>query len=54
MPLYPFPAVLSLVLNITLLLLFLTSDWKTGIWSALLLACAVPLYWLGKARWRSA
>jgi APA family basic amino acid/polyamine antiporter len=54
MPLYPFPAVLSLVLNIALLLLFLTSDWKTGIWSALLLACAVPLYWLGKARWQTA
>ncbi len=54
MPLYPFPAVLSLVLNIALLLLFLTSDWKTGIWSALLLACAVPLYWLGKVRWHTA
>ena len=52
MPLYPWPAVLSVALNVILLALFLVSDWKTGIWSAALLACAVPLYWLGKRRWR--
>ena len=33
-----------------LLALFLVSDWKTGIWSAALLACAVPLYgWARRA-----
>lgn len=52
MPLYPLPAIVSLVLNAGLLVVFLASDWKTGIWSALLLACAVPLYWLGNAYWK--
>lgn len=52
MPLYPFPAILSLLLNIALLTAFLVSDWKTGLCSALLLAAAWPLYLLGKARWR--
>jgi APA family basic amino acid/polyamine antiporter len=52
MPLFPLPALLSMALNAALLLLFLVSDWKTGIWSAMLLACAVPLYWLGKSRWK--
>ena len=51
MPLYPFPAILSLVLNVALLVVFLVSDWKTGIWSAALLAVAWPLYLVGKARW---
>jgi APA family basic amino acid/polyamine antiporter len=52
MPLYPFPAILSLVLNIALLAVFLVSDWKTGIWSAVLLAVAWPLYLLGNQRWQ--
>jgi APA family basic amino acid/polyamine antiporter len=52
MPLYPLPAILSLVLNAGLLALFLIGDWKTGLWSALLLACAVPLYWLGRRYWQ--
>ena len=52
MPLFPLPALLSMALNVALLLLFLVSDWKTGIWSALLLAMAVPLYILGKSRWQ--
>jgi APA family basic amino acid/polyamine antiporter len=52
MPLFPLPALLSMALNAALLLLFLVSDWKTGIWSAVLLACAVPLYWLGRKRWQ--
>lgn len=52
MPLYPLPAIVSLVLNLALLAVFLVSDWKTGIWSALLLACAVPLYWLGNRYWK--
>ena len=41
------------IVVMVLLLLFLVSDWKTGIWSAALLACAVPLYWLGKTRWQN-
>lgn len=53
MPLYPLPALLSMAINLTLLSLFLVSDWKTGIWSALLLACAMPLYRLGRARWQA-
>ena len=52
MPLFPLPALVSVALNAILLALFLVSDWKTGIWSAALLACAIPLYALGKARWQ--
>jgi APA family basic amino acid/polyamine antiporter len=52
MPLFPLPALLSVALNVILLALFLVSDWKTGIWSALLLAVAIPLYWLGKTYWK--
>ena len=52
MPLYPLPAIVSLVLNLGLLSAFLIGDWKTGLWSALLLACAVPLYRLGRTRWQ--
>lgn len=52
MPLYPLPALLSVALNAILLAVFLVSDWKTGIWSGLLLACAAPLYLIGKARWQ--
>jgi len=52
MPLFPLPALLSMTINAALLVLFLVSDWKTGIWSAVLLACAVPLYWLGKLYWQ--
>jgi APA family basic amino acid/polyamine antiporter len=54
MPLFPFPAVLSAFLNLLLLVFFLISDWKTGIFSALLLAAAVPIYLFGKGRWREA
>jgi len=52
MPLFPLPALLSMAINAALIGLFLVSDWKTGVWSAALLACAVPLYWLGKTRWQ--
>jgi len=52
MPLFPLPALLSIAINVTLIGLFLVSDWKTGVWSAVLLACAVPLYWLGRTRWQ--
>jgi APA family basic amino acid/polyamine antiporter len=52
MPLYPWPALLSVALNAILLALFLVSAWKTGLCSALLLAMAWPLYRLGQARWK--
>lgn len=51
MPLFPLPALLSIAINATLLVLFLVTDWKTGIWSALLLATALPIFWFGRARW---
>ena len=52
MPLFPLPALVSMAINVTLLVIFLVTDWKTGIWSAVLLAMAWPLYALGKSRWR--
>ena len=52
MPLFPFPAILSAALNLLLLGFFLVSDWKTGIWSALMLALAGPIYLIGRGRWR--
>ena len=52
MPFFPLPALLSVGLNVILPVLFLVSDWKTGICSTLLLACAVPLYLVGRARWQ--
>jgi APA family basic amino acid/polyamine antiporter len=53
MPLYPLPALVSMAINLALLALFLISDWKTGLCSALLLAAAAPLYFYGRARWRA-
>jgi len=52
MPLFPLPAVVSATLNLMLLVFFLISDWKTGIFSAILLALAVPIYLFGRGRWR--
>jgi APA family basic amino acid/polyamine antiporter len=53
MPFYPLPALLSMAINLALLALFLISDWKTAIFSALFLAGAAPLYALGLWRgWR--
>jgi APA family basic amino acid/polyamine antiporter len=54
MPLFPLPAILSATVNVLLLVLFLASDWKTGLCSALLLAAAFPLYAYGHNRWRTA
>jgi APA family basic amino acid/polyamine antiporter len=51
MPLFPLPAVLSMTINTALLVLFLVTDWKTGVCSALLLAVAIPLYLFGRSRW---
>ncbi|HXR95927.1 MAG TPA: APC family permease [Rhizomicrobium sp.] len=52
MPLYPWPAILTIVANGALLVLFVVSDWRTGIYSLLSLVLALPLYALGRARWR--
>jgi APA family basic amino acid/polyamine antiporter len=52
MPFFPVPAIISMVVNATLLVLFLASDLVTSVWSVLFLAAAVPLYALGHSRWR--
>jgi APA family basic amino acid/polyamine antiporter len=54
MPFYPWPALLTIAANGALLVLFVVSDWRTGIYSLLSLALAWPLYALGRARWRGA
>jgi APA family basic amino acid/polyamine antiporter len=54
MPFYPLPALVSIVINGILLVLFLTTDLVTSIWSIIFLALAVPLYFLGRSRWRAA
>lgn len=54
MPFYPWPAILSIAANALLVVLFVVSDWKTGIYSVLALSAAVPLYYLGRGRWRAA
>ena len=52
MPLYPLPSLVSMGINLVLLVLFLVSDWKTGVFAALFLAAAVPIYAYGRRRWR--
>ncbi len=52
MPLFPLPALLSAALNTLLIVLFLQSDWKTGLWSTVTLLCAVPFYVFGAKRWQ--
>lgn len=54
MPFYPLPALVSIVINGILLVLFLTTDLVTSVWSVIFLALAVPLYFLGRSRWRAA
>ena len=49
MPFYPWPALLTIAANGALLVLFVVSDWRTGIYSLLSLALALPLYALGRA-----
>ena len=52
MPFYPWPAILSIAANALLVVLFVLSDWRTGIYSVLALSAAVPIYLFGRARWR--
>ena len=54
MPLYPWPALLTIAANGALLVLFVVSDWRTGIYALLSLALAWPLYALGRSRWHGA
>jgi APA family basic amino acid/polyamine antiporter len=52
MPLYPLPALLSIAANAVLIVVFVVSDWKTGIYCVLALSAAVPIYAFGRSRWR--
>ena len=50
MPFYPWPAILTIAANGILVVLFVVSDWRTGLYSLLSLSLAVPLYMLGRGR----
>ena len=50
MPLYPLPAVIAIAANGLLVVLFVVSDWRTGLYSLLSLSLAFPLYLLGRGR----
>lgn len=52
MPLYPLPAIVSIAANAVLIVVFVISDWKTGIYCILALSLAVPIYAFGRSRWR--
>lgn len=53
MPLYPWPALVTIAANGLLLVLFVVSDWRTGLYSLLSLALAAPLYALGQRHWQA-
>jgi len=50
MPLYPLPALIAIGANGLLVVLFVVSDWRTGLYSLLSLSLAFPLYFLGRGR----
>jgi hypothetical protein len=50
MPLYPLPALIAIGANGLLVVLFVVSDWRTGLYSLLSLSLAFPLYLLGRGR----
>jgi basic amino acid/polyamine antiporter, APA family len=52
MPLYPLPAILCIAANAVLIVVFVASDWRTGLYSVLALSAAVPIYAYGNGRWR--
>jgi basic amino acid/polyamine antiporter, APA family len=52
MPFFPVPAILNMTANAVLIVVFVVSDWKTGIYSVLALSAAVPIYAFGRGRWR--
>ena len=49
-PLYPLPALIAIAANGLLVVLFVVSDWRTGLYSLLSLSLAFPLYLLGRGR----
>jgi APA family basic amino acid/polyamine antiporter len=53
MPLFPLPAILSIAANAVLIVVFVVSDWKTGIYCVLALSAAFPIYAYGRSRWRA-
>ena len=53
MPLFPLPAILSIAANAVLIVVFVISDWKTGLYCVLALSAAVPIYAYGRSRWRA-
>ena len=48
MPFYPWPALITIAANGLLVVLFVVSDWRTGLYSLLSLSLAIPLYMLGR------
>ena len=50
MPFYPWPAILTIAANGLLVVMFVVSDWRTGLYSLLSLSLAFPLYALGRTR----
>ena len=54
MPLYPLPALLSILFNGVLLVLFLVSAPKTAVFSILFLLAGGLIYRFGRGRWRTA
>ena len=50
MPFYPWPAVITIAANGLLVVMFVISDWRTGLYSLLSLSLAFPLYALGRTR----
>ena len=51
MPLFPLPAVVSIVINSILLVLFIREDWKTAASAAALLAAGLVFYLFGRSHW---
>jgi basic amino acid/polyamine antiporter, APA family len=53
MPFYPWPAIITIAANALLVVMFVISDWRTGLYSLLSLSLAFPLYALGRTRKRT-
>ena len=53
MPFFPLPALVSIAANAVLIVVFVVSDWKTGLYCVLALSAAFPIYAYGRLRWRA-
>ena len=53
MPFFPLPALVSMTANAVLIVVFVVSDWKTGLYCVLALSAAFPIYAYGRSRWRA-